>query len=248
MLRLAAHSALVVLLTLATQIGGIAWLIALLARRRLMVFVIIYAGLSLASLWIAPMFGRVPLPCQTAGALRMQSLLYCATNRHYVSPELKSLLSDLAADVARQYPGTVTLLLDANLPYLTGFPLLPHLSHDDGGKADIAFYYRDGTGAYLPGKTRSPIGYFAFEAAATDCPARLLTLRWDLAWLQEAWPEWQLETQRMAYVLRWLDRDPRVGKVFLEPHLEQKLGLASEKIRFQGCRAARHDDHIHVQL
>lgn len=248
MLRYAGHAAIVALLTLATQIGGIAWLIALLARRRLMVFLIVYAAASLSSQWIAPMFGRVPLPCHTDGPLRMQSMVYCAMNRNYVTPELASVLSDLADDMARQHPGTVTLVLDANFPYLQGFPLLPHLSHSDGRKADIAFYYRDGTGAYLPGQRRSPIGYFAFETGDTDCPARFLTLRWDLESLQAAWPDWEIEPKRTTRALQWLAGDPRVGKVFLEPHLRRQLGITSGKIRFQGCRAARHDDHIHVQL
>ena len=36
--------------------------------------------------------------------------------------------------------------------------------------------------------------------------------------------------------------------LLLEPHLKTRLKLEKyDKIRFQGCRAARHDDHIHVQ-
>ncbi|MDG1408954.1 MAG: hypothetical protein P8Q50_14385 [Octadecabacter sp.] len=42
--------------------------------------------------------------------------------------------------------------------------------------------------------------------------------------------------------------DQRVGKIFIEPHLAQTLGLNDPKVRFQGCRAARHDDQIHIQL
>ena len=38
------------------------------------------------------------------------------------------------------------------------------------------------------------------------------------------------------------------AKVFIEPHLRRRLGVESSKLRFQGCRAARHDDHIHMQL
>ena len=38
-------------------------------------------------------------------------------------------------------------------------------------------------------------------------------------------------------------------KVFIEPNLKQSLGFNSEsKIRFQGCQAVRHDDHIHLQI
>ena len=59
-------------------------------------------------------------------------------------------------------------MLDGNFPFITGFPLLPHLSHDDGEKVDLAFYYADDTG-YLRGATRAPIGYFAFEDGTSNC-------------------------------------------------------------------------------
>lgn len=52
----------------------------------------------------------------------------------------------------------------------------------------------------------------------------------------------------MKTALRILSAEPRVMKIFVEPHLQRKLGAYDAKIRFQGCRAARHDDHIHFQL
>ncbi len=39
-----------------------------------------------------------------------------------------------------------------------------------------------------------------------------------------------------------------VEKIFVEPHLAERLGVQADTIRFQGCRAARHDDHIHMQV
>ena len=39
-----------------------------------------------------------------------------------------------------------------------------------------------------------------------------------------------------------------VQKVFIEPHLKNRLNLQHSKIRFHGCRAVRHDDHIHFQI
>ena len=56
------------------------------------------------------------------------------------------------------------------------------------------------------------------------------------------------DEERMAAVMRILSSDERVGKSFIEPHLVQSLQIAHPRIRFQGCRAARHDDHIHFQL
>lgn len=63
-----------------------------------------------------------------------------------------------------------------------------------------------------------------------------------------ALPDWQLDRPRMTTALNWLANDPRSGKILIEPHIPQSLNLSHPKIRFQGCRAARHDDHIHLQL
>lgn len=76
----------------------------------------------------------------------MQSWAYCALNRHYAAPKLVETLGDLARDLATAHPGTLTLVLDAGSPFIDGFPLLPHLSHDDGAKAAIALRYRDARG------------------------------------------------------------------------------------------------------
>lgn len=247
MFRFLLHLPIIGLLTILTQLGGLAWLMALPFQRRLATFGLAYLGLSVTALWLAPHFGREPLPCFSKAGLRMQSPLYCVLNRQYVVPDLKEVLTGLAAGMTDAFPDTQTLVLDANFPFFAGFPLLPHLSHDDGRKVDLAFYYQNEEG-YLPGVTRSPIGYFAFEPGPTSCPATRLTLRWDLDWLQPLWPAYRPEPLRMRAALRGLDRDPRVAKIFLEQHLARSLDVASPKIRFQGCRAARHDDHIHLQL
>ncbi len=238
---------MIALLTILTQIGGVAWLVSRVFKRSFMAFLALYLALSVATIWIAPHFGRVPLSCGSSGPVQMQSTFYCVLNRHYVVPELKETLADLAAKVDERFDGTVTLVLDANFPFWTGFPLLPHLSHDDGRKADIAFYYRSETG-YAAKTTKSPIGYFAFEQGPTDCPAASPTLRWDMAWLQPLWQDLQVDHARTAAALLWLSQDDRVEKVFIEPHLRRTLGATHPKVRFQGCRAARHDDHIHFQI
>ena len=138
-MRILFHTILVLILTVLTQLGGIAWLIGLLTRRRLLGFAVAYAALSLGATVIAPAFGRVALSCFSSGPLQVQSLMYCALNRQYVTPEMAQVLDDLADDMEAAHPGTVTQVLDANFPFVTGFPLLPHLSHHDGRKADIAF-------------------------------------------------------------------------------------------------------------
>ena len=73
-------------------------------------------------------------------------------------------------------------------------------------------------------------------------------MRWNFGALQPHWHDYELEPRRMVAVLEILTADPRIQKVFVEPHLLERFGLSDPKIRFQGCRAARHDDHIHLQV
>ncbi|WP_244462780.1 penicillin-insensitive murein endopeptidase [Phaeobacter gallaeciensis] len=247
MTKLVGHGLIVLFLTMVTQIGGLAWLVSRLFRRSLLAFVIVYAAFSFAAQYTAPVFGRTPLSCFGSGNLQVQSWFYCALNRTYVSPALLEVLQDNADAVAREYPGTVTLVLDGNFPFWDGFPLLPHLSHDDGEKADLAFFYSE-DGRYVPGAVRSPIGYFAFESGPTECRKSWLSLRWDLGWAQGIWRDLLFEEGRTFFLVKVLAEDARVQKVFIEPHLKDRMGADFRKIRFQGCRAARHDDHIHVQL
>lgn len=254
------------LLTALTQIGGAVYLAGRwLARRgevtrlsaRLAIFLSVYVSATTAAALTAPLFGRVPLSCFGSGSLQVQSPLYCALSRNFVSVEAKRAAEALSAAMALEFPGTVTLVLDANFPFLDGFPLLPHLSHDDGRKLDIAFYYRDEKGTPLNRAARSPIGYFAFEepvpGASLPCTERddLLTLRWNMGFLQGFFPAWTLDDARTGAALRWLALEgPEFGveRIFIEPHLAARLGVAHPYVRFQGCRAARHDDHIHFQV
>ena len=248
MIRLVANALIFLLLTILTQIGGLVWLASRVFKRSFLAFIVLYVIASTATLWIAPQFSRVPLSCGSSDSVQMQSRLFRALNRHYVVPELKATLTDLAADMDAQFGGTVTLVLDVNFPFWTGFPLSPHLSHDEGRKPDIAFYYGSDRG-YEPKATKSPLGYFAFEDGPTNCPAALATLRWDLKWLQSFWRgDLQVEYARTAAALLRLSQDNRVEKVFIEPHLRGTLGATHPKVRFQGCRAARYDDHIHFQI
>jgi hypothetical protein len=267
-LRFARHALAVVLLTVATQIGGLAWLLALLVRRLfalqgrlkfLVLFVCIYASATLLTHQIAPLFGRVPLACFPAAnaSLAVRSPLFCALNRNFVRPDVAEAAEALADQMSSAFPGTKTLALDANFPFIEGFPLIPHLSHNDGRKLDIAFYYKDTAGAFLDGETRSPIGYFAFQQPLPNSPlpcagrSRWFSLRWDLAFLQAIFPDWQIEKTRTREAISWLSTTGvayGVEKIFVEPHLQSDLGISGSRIRFQGCNAARHDDHIHFQL
>jgi hypothetical protein len=264
---------LLVALTLVTQVGGIVfaicWLVSrflsrMAPRRRALInialFAALYVALSIAVVpQLAALGGRVPLPCSATVEKPFAAArpAFCWLNRHYVDVRPVTLMTNLSRDVARQFPDTVTLFLDANLPFINGFPLLPHLSHSDGRKLDVAYFYRDADGVYLPGLTRSPIGYWPFEQpdlgdTPSPCRARAwLTTRWDMQFLQGLFPDRRLEPERTRAALRWLAIEGQtagVERIFIEPYLAARLGVSSPLLGFQGCRAARHDDHIHVQI
>ena len=269
MVRLALHAFIFVFLTLLTQLGGIAYAVAILsvahvtnravaAPSALGLFLACYGLLHLAAQNTAHLHGRVPLPCTTSASadLQIANRLYCVLNRHYVRPELLAVTKALATHMAEKH-NAATIALDANFPFIDGFPLLPHLSHNDGRKLDLAFYYRDADGRYQRGLIASPIGYWGFEepqpGTEEPCKGRgdLLTLRWDMTWFAPMLKPTRLDRERTAAALRWLSTEGKrqgVGKILLETHLKQTLGLDADIIRFQGCRAARHDDHIHFQM
>lgn len=266
MIHLPVHIAVFSALTILSQLGGIAYLVALvvpLGRTawlyRCGTFFAVYVVLSLGAVYVAPQFGRVALSCLSGNETKvvLQSPVYCALNRHYVRPDLKVIANELAAHMASKFPGTRTLALDASFPFIDGFPMVPHLSHDDGRKLDLAFYYRDVRGSYVPGRTRSPIGYWAFEepdpGSVPACRNQnlVLTMRWNMRWFTIFHAPYTVDNARSAAALRWLATQGAakgVSKVFIEPHLKQRWNVAGRNIRFQGCRAARHDDHIHFQI
>jgi hypothetical protein len=265
-----------VLLTLVTQIGGLVLVISTLAvwavvpNHRLGGFKIfaVHAitfscAYAAATAFLMPELarwgGRQSLQClaNEAHPYAAYSPFICVFNRQYVTPEMATLMDSLSADLAEAHPGTVTAYLDAGFPLLDGFPMFPHLSHDDGMKLDLSYFYREPEGEYRPLRAPSPIGYWAFQAppegTADACSddERAVTMRWDLEWLQASWSDYQMDEERTAAMLEWLtQRGPGFGvsEVLIEPHLAERLGVSSPVIGFAGCHAARHDDHLHITL
>lgn len=74
-MRFALHLTLIILLTILTQVGGLAWALALLFRRRFLGlslgFIGIYGALTLLAIWTAPLLGRTALSCQATAPLQM---------------------------------------------------------------------------------------------------------------------------------------------------------------------------------
>ncbi len=246
--RVLVWSALAIGLTILTQIGGLALLACRRGGRlwrRGLRGLGAYFFLWMSAHALAPSLGRVPLPCWGTGSIRPATRLTCLANRHYVRPALLKVLQRAARSMKTQDPIASLIYLDANFPFFDGFPLLPHLSHSDGRKIDLGFVYQ------RPG-VPSPIGYWAYvplgPKVRAACPDRLWDLRWDFDRLQPLFSKWQLDARKTRTLIRALTEQREVSKVLLEPHLRARMKLDRAKVRFQGCRAARHDDHLHVQI
>lgn len=263
-----------IVLTVPTQIGGAIYLLSLPLFRwidrqkfnkwpargyKILAFLTVYLICTIAIVpAIAPVLGRKPLPYLRDAALKPMTLWTCILNRHYVRPELYDAAHSVAQQIQQKYPGTYLAYLDANFPFWNGFPLLPHLSHDDGKKLDLAFFYVDqDTANKLNNKPTSFMGYGVFEApkvGETDQAAicarkgywQYSILGHLVLPLTDA--DLKFDAQRTKAMVQCFAKDQRIGKIFIEPHLKTRLGLRTGKVRYHGCHAVRHDDHLHVQL
>jgi hypothetical protein len=259
------YTLLMLLLTLLTQIGGLLLLILLPLLRlirlqskglralvRSAVFLLLYTVTALIiTPPLASLNNRVPLPC-TATAdtpLAAANTGYCLLLRNYVTPEVRTRLEQVARSLHQQYPGSTLHYLDASLPFWDGFPLIPHLSHHDGRKLDLAYLYQHKQTQKQQDSPPSWLGYWFYEqpetAESAACRDTNSWLRWDFDWLQVRYADFEMDEQRTRALVQLLL--PTAQKILLEPHLKQRLQPDATRIRFQGCYAARHDDHIHVQ-
>ena len=252
---------LVLILTILTQVGGIVLLIALfiglffkrrVAVKTTSVFIGVYLLFTFLLIpLVAPKFGRVKV--QETDQVKLVSTLYILCNRNYVVPELNDLLQDLGADLADE---NIQLnVLDANFPFIDGFPLLPHRSHNDGRKVDLSLIYETSDGQ-ISQEVKSRSGYGVFEAPKGKEPKQYEicmekgNFYYDLAkYLKFGKVNKDLVfSEKGTRILINALTSSDIGKLFVEPHLKQRLRLSHPKIRFQGCKATRHDDHIHIQL
>jgi hypothetical protein len=56
------------------------------------------------------------------------------------------------------------------------------------------------------------------------------------------------DSKRTKSMIQFILQEKNTGKIFIEPHLKTRMNLQNNKIRFHGCRAVRHDDHVHLQI
>lgn len=256
---------LIILLTLITQIGGIAYVLARMFRYfrptkkwGWVYFPLIYLLMWLATPFLAAPLGRVPLPYQASveRPVQAQHLFTILANRNYVCAPLRDEVYTVARIISNTDKRLVLTYLDANFPFWDGFPLLPHKSHDDGEKLDIAFFYKKGE--KTTSKVPSFLGYGRCTSAlktefnqTAHCQKKGF---WQYSLLLPlAKPfvgkGYTLDEEQTTKLVKAFAKQKRIRKLFLEPHLKKRWGLEDwNKIRFQGCAAVRHDDHLHIQL
>lgn len=259
--------------TILTQVGGIVLLLCLpvftifnrykisrLQKRlvKLALFILFYIFITFIIIPpIAKIFGREPLPMLGNGYLQPVNIGYCLLNRHYVKPSLKIALLRVAEKFATAFPGAKIAYLDANFPFWDDFPLLPHLSHDDGKKVDLAFLYLNAKNRLSTNYKPSFTGYGVFENPKKGEINQTEICKSKGYWQYDINRYMGLINRRKAFILdenrtkrllELLTQEKTVRKILLEPHLKTRLKMQSNKIRFQGCQAARHDDHLHVQI
>lgn len=263
-------------LTLITQVGGLIYLlyqpfsrkikrtIKQKPKQRFVRFTTFSTFYLLISWTIVPLvakqFGRVPLPMFATENVPIQPRHYFfpLANRHYVKPELKNTIIKTAKALNGKYPNAKVLYLDGCFPFFDGMPLIPHLSHSDGKKLDIAFIYKHEKSGKYTNKTPTWIGYGGSEVPTEReenkpefCKKQGYS---QYGFLKAFTPiigksNLEFDNKANSWLVKYLAKQPAVGKIFIEPHLKTRFGLSRvNKIRFHGCQAVRHDDHIHIQL
>lgn len=250
----------VIVLTIMTQIGGVVYLLANLMYRRNRLkrwgaFIVLYLVSTFFIVpYVAPLFGREKI--KTTDTVKIHTLFTSLANRNYIVPEVNTVLANVSTKLSKAYPGIEIHCLDANFPFFDGFPLLPHLSHNDGKKLDISLIYENKKGFIINDKP-SVSGYGVFEPPLKreydqisvckekgywqyDFPKYLTlgTVHSDLNFSEKG-------TKTMAQLFT---QETAIAKIFIEPHLRDRMKLRHPKIRYHGCRAVRHDDHIHIQV
>jgi hypothetical protein len=264
-----------VLLTLLTQVGGLVLLVCIpfynWVKPKIMqkyyrrgIVVLVYALLyGFVSFVVVPPlaenYGRVPMPYyHDSPFVKPHNFITVLANRHYVTPSMKQITEGVAEKVAERFKDSVSIrYLDAGFPFWDGFPLVPHLTHNDGRKLDIAFYYTQNIDNQPINDSPSWLGYGVSEEPRAGEENQPEFCRekgeWQYSFMRryiipQYWKsDFRFDAKKTAEMLRLFTANSRVRFVLIEPHLKTRLGFqTNNKVRIPPCHAVRHDDHIHV--
>ncbi|WP_241448751.1 hypothetical protein [Aquimarina pacifica] len=221
--------------------------------RPLITFVTVYLIFSLVIVPIvAPIFGREKV--KHINNIYPVNYMTVLLNRNYVRPDLNKMLQNTAKEL--ENTGIYIHYLDANFPFMDSFPLLPHLSHSDGKKIDVSLIYETPEGI-ISSSQKSMSGYGVFEPPKTK-EFNQIAICLKNGYLQYDFPKYvtfgkinknlSFSDAGTKRLIQGFLKSNLLGKLFIEPHLKQRLRLNNTKVKYHGCQAVRHDDHIHLQL
>ena len=263
MLRILIHISVIALLTILTQIGGVLYLVAIgligkssrsKRKKRIGLFIVLYLAFTyLIVPNVAPFYGREKV--KETEYIQAHSFYIKLLNRNYVKPKLNTVLQKVSIRLDKAQKGIKVVYLDANFPFFDNFPLLPHKSHNDGKKIDLSFIYSEN--GVISNKKPAISGYGKFVEPKSIEFNQTKYCKNKGYWQYDFTKYTSLgnrnrhltfsETATKQLILA-LANEKSIGKIFIEPNLKKRMNLTSNKIRFHGCGAVRHDDHIHVQL
>lgn len=255
---------LVILFTIITQVGGLLYLGAIFIAprininfkfKRLSTFVVLY---FFASFTIIPVLAHIGHRERIKHYSHIKPVNYLTVilNRNYVTPKMNGMLAKISNELSSKKVDIQLRYLDACFPFFNGFPLLPHLSHYDGKKIDFSLVYQNQKGEMV-NESKSVSGYGVFEEPLNSEFNQTVYCKnkgygqYDFSkylTLGKINEELKFSLSGTKALLEILLRQKEVQKIFIEPHLANRMKMKHPKIRFQGCNAVRHDDHIHVQI
>lgn len=262
------------ILTLFTQVGGVIYLLSSLlysvfkfnklngykeAFRRISFHLAVYLIFTFFLIpTIAGLFGRVPLPIFSKNNLGPRTVWTVILNRHYVRPLMRETALEISSEIGDKYPGIRINYFDANHPFYKGYPLFPHLSHNDGKKLDLGFIYNSSADDKLSSKTPSAIGYGISEEPRKgeynrpfECAKD--SKNWMYNFMHNIYPQgakkyYTFSSSLNKELISLFVKNKKISKVLLEPHLKARLGLNNNKVKQVQCGSVRHDDHFHIQI
>ncbi len=262
--KITLHVIVTIFLTILSQIGGIIYLaVVLICNSKKEKYRLRRFGLF-SGIYLLSTFMIVPLLAQIWGRERIKNTEFVEAhsfytillNRNYVRPELNTAIQKIGTQLNNTQKGIQLVYLDANFPFIDGFPLLPHLSHRDGRKVDVSLIYQKKNGE-ITNKKPSISGYGVFADPSINEYSAIKYCKEQGYWqydftkyltLGRINRNIEFSEKGTRSLLKAIAQQPEIGKIFIEPHLKTRLGVQSKKIRFHGCIAVRHDDHIHFQL
>ena len=260
--KILGFTTLVIILTIISQTGGVILLLSLMIRtiwtkktkpNVWVIFLPLYLIFTLAIIpLVAPLFGREKI--QRTKNIKPAFLMTDLLNRNYVDFDLNQVLHT-TADLLEESHIEIKYL-DANFPFWDGFPLLPHRSHDDGKKIDISLMYITADGK-LTNKKKSNSGYGVFEGPNKKEFDQISKCK-SAGYFQYDFPKYLTfgkKNRSLLYsnshtkqLISSILAQKEVQKILIEPHLKNRLDIGDSRLRYHGCKAVRHDDHIHVEI